>query len=326
MTAPAAAPPASAATRAAGRLVRAALAGLALASVAGWLAPLGWPFELFVHFRLQLAAAAVLLVPLLLWAGSRTGALLAVVFAAVHWMPGARGLVAAPPVPACAGAPFEIVAANVKYTNRNPAPLLAWLARGDADVVVLEEVTPSWSEPLARIPAFPHVRILPRDDPYGMALLSRWPFEEVGTVDLAGDGMPSIRAVVRVRGEAVQVLGVHTRWPVLPNLAGLRDRALDAVAARVRSASEPTVVVGDLNLTADSPVFVRLLATSGLHDAFAGRGWQPTWRAGFWPLALRIDHVLASPTLCVEQAEVGPDIGSDHRPVAARLRLPRARG
>ena len=34
-----------------------------------------------------------------------------------------------------------------------------------------------------------------------------------------------------------------------------------------------------------------------------------------------IDHVLVTPELCVERVEVGPSIGSDHRPVIARLRL-----
>jgi endonuclease/exonuclease/phosphatase (EEP) superfamily protein YafD len=43
--------------------------------------------------------------------------------------------------------------------------------------------------------------------------------------------------------------------------------------------------------------------------------------AGFWPLALRIDHVLVTPDLCVESVEVGSSIGSDHRPVIARLRF-----
>ncbi len=76
-------------------LTRLALAGLALASVAAWLAPLGWPFELFVHFRLQLAVAAVLLVPLLWLVQSRVGALLAAAIAALHGLPEAHGLRAA---------------------------------------------------------------------------------------------------------------------------------------------------------------------------------------------------------------------------------------
>jgi endonuclease/exonuclease/phosphatase (EEP) superfamily protein YafD len=55
----------------------------------------------------------------------------------------------------------------------------------------------------------------------------------------------------------------------------------------------------------------------------AGLGWRPTWQAGFWPLALRIDHILVSPELCVSNATVGPAFGSDHRPVVAQLHLAR---
>ena len=80
-------------------------------------------------------------------------------------------------------------------------------------------------------------------------------------------------------------------------------------------------LLGDLNLTPYSPPFHRLLADGRLRDAMQGRGWQPTWRASFWPLALRIDHVLVSSGVCVEEATVGPAVGSDHRPVLARLRL-----
>jgi endonuclease/exonuclease/phosphatase (EEP) superfamily protein YafD len=53
----------------------------------------------------------------------------------------------------------------------------------------------------------------------------------------------------------------------------------------------------------------------------AGQAWQPTWEADFWPLALPIDHVLVPSTSCVTYTEVGPDVGSDHRPVRVTLRL-----
>jgi endonuclease/exonuclease/phosphatase family metal-dependent hydrolase len=83
-------------------------------------------------------------------------------------------------------------------------------------------------------------------------------------------------------------------------------------------------VVGDFNLSPDSPAFGRLLGQSGLRDALAGPRWQPTWLTGFWPLALRIDHILLSNGVCVEGSSVAESIGSDHRPVTARLRLPAA--
>jgi endonuclease/exonuclease/phosphatase (EEP) superfamily protein YafD len=106
-----------------------------------------------------------------------------------------------------------------------------------------------------------------------------------------------------------------------PGLVRARDGALDRAADVLRAGGGAAVALGDLNLTPYSPVFPRFLAAAGLRDALDGVRWQPTWQAGFWPLALRIDHVLVSPGLCVEHAEVGAPIGSDHRPVIARLRF-----
>jgi endonuclease/exonuclease/phosphatase family metal-dependent hydrolase len=169
------------------------------------------------------------------------------------------------------------------------------------------------------------VHVVPRSDPYGIALMSRWPLESVAPLDLAGDGIPSLEAVVRVHDQRVHVLGLHTRWPITPRLAQLRDRALEHAAQRAHASAMPTVAAGDLNLSPDSPGYARLLQQSGLRDVLAGQGWHPTWMAGFWPLALRIDHQLASPSLCIDQAQVGPEIGSDHRPLIARYRLPAAK-
>ncbi|HEX7373705.1 MAG TPA: endonuclease/exonuclease/phosphatase family protein [Steroidobacteraceae bacterium] len=307
------------------RWILVALGAVCAASVAAWLARFGWPFELFSHFRPQLAVAAALLVPALLLVRARRAALLAVVVSALQFAAGAHGLGAAESAPACSGEPLVVVTANVEFTNHETGRLLEWLAAQQPDVVVLQEVTPEWAAALAQLAEFPYVRLVPRRDPYGLALLSRWPFDSIAPVDLAGDGIPSFEAVVRVRDQSVHVLGLHTRWPITPALARSRDRALDNAARLARASALPTLAVGDLNLTPDSPAYARLLQQSGLRDVLAGQGWQPTWMAGFWPLALRIDHQLASPALCVEHAQVGPDIGSDHRPLIARYRLPATR-
>jgi len=300
-----------------------ALAGVCVASVAAWLAPFGWPFELFSHFRPQLAVAATLLAPALLLVHSPRAALLSAALAVAHFAPGAQRLLADEPAPACGGPALVVVTANVEFNNRDRRQFLAWLAAHPADIVVVQEVTAAWARELSSLADYPHRRIITREDPYGIAVLSRWPFESLEPLDLAGDGMPSLEGIAIVRGERIHVLGVHTRYPILPQLAHARDRALFRVAALARAQAVPTVVAGDLNLGPDSPAFARLLDDSRLSDAFAGRGWHPTWMAGFWPLALRIDYQLVSAALCVEHAEVGPDIGSDHRPVIARLRMPK---
>ena len=77
----------------------------------------------------------------------------------------------------------------------------------------------------------------------------------------------------------------------------------------------PTVIVGDFNLTDDSAIYRRYW--SRYRDAFAtaGLGWgytKFTRRIG-----VRIDHVLAGPGWQFRNCWVGPDVGSDHRPVLA---------
>jgi len=298
----------------------AAFATVVGSSVLALFAPLGWPFELFAHFRPQYAAAALLVALLFVWQGRSAFAGAALVVAVWHGLPVAQRALATP-ASACQGPAFTVATANLQYTNDNTAPFLDWLGERQPDLVVLQEVTAGWVEALGMLPQYPHRYLRPREDPYGIGVLSRWPLESVNSADLAGDGLPSLTGIAEIGGQRVGFLGLHARWPVLPHLARARDLALGRAAAQVRAGSLPTVVLGDLNLSPDAPAFGRLLRDGGLRDVISGPDWRPTWQAGFWPLALRIDHVLVTGELCVERAEVGAAIGSDHRPVSARLRL-----
>lgn len=300
----------------------AALAGLALATALALAAPLGWPFELFAHFRAQYAVAAPLLAVILFALDRRNMAMIALVIAAFHALPAMQKSVADEPVGACRGPVLTVVTANLQYSNRDTEAFLRWIDANPADLVVLQEVTSGWHDALQSIGGYPHREFLVREDPYGLAVLSRWPLDAVAWQDFAGDGLPSVSGSVAVAGRPLRFLGLHTHWPVLPDLARQRDQSLDRAAAFIRSEEGPAVALGDLNLTAYSPVYGRFLESAGLDDVMQGAHWRPTWMAGFWPVALRIDHVLATPGVCAEHAEVGPAIGSDHRPVLARLRLP----
>jgi endonuclease/exonuclease/phosphatase (EEP) superfamily protein YafD len=296
------------------------LGGVALATFLSLLAPLGWPFELFSHFRVQYAAAALLLSVLLAWRRAAVPSVLALALGGWHVLPGLAASPGAVASQACAGPVFTVATVNVQFSNERRDAFRAWLATQPADFLVIQEVTAAWAAELEAQAAYPHRHILSREDPYGLALLSRWPMESVTLVDLAGDGLPSLAGSVDAGGQRIRFLALHTHWPITPALAAARDEALQGASALAIAADLPVVLLGDLNLTPDSPAFDRLLDEAGLQDVMRDRGWRPTWLAGFWPLALRIDHVLVSPSLCVERAEVGPPIGSDHRPVVAALR------
>jgi endonuclease/exonuclease/phosphatase (EEP) superfamily protein YafD len=309
------------ARRAASRLLLVFPAALFAATALSLAAPLGWPFELFVHFRVQYAALGLALGIMLFAARRPKTSLLVILLSAFNALPVLRGAQADPPPAGCAGAEFTVVSANVQYGNGDRRRFVEWLAKHPADLVVVQEVTAAWARDLDRLPGYPYRRLLAREDPYGIGVLSRWPLDAVGPMDYAGDGLPSIAGRVALAGRSLRFLGLHTHWPITPGLARVRDRSLDVAARSIVAGTGQAVVLGDLNATPYSPAYSSFLQASGLRDAAQGSRWQPTWMAGFWPLALRIDHVFVSPGLCVLRAEVGPAIGSDHRPVVARLRF-----
>lgn len=302
----------------------AALAAILLATAASALAALGWPFELFAHFRWQLLVATALVLPLSLPWTSRRMALVALGALALQCATLFASAGALPPtVLGCGPDTFRIASINLWYRGTDSDRVVAWLRANPADVVVLQELTPQWEQALDELRAdYPQRLMAARNDPYGIGVLSRVPLEQARLTDFAGDGMPSIVAVANAGGRRVQVIGLHTRWPVTPALQRSRDDALHAAALAARASALPTVLAGDLNLTPYAPLFPRLIAESGLRDAFADRRWRPTWQAGFWPLALPLDHVLMPSDACVIATRIGADVGSDHRPVHVIWRWP----
>lgn len=304
--------------------MRILLVGLAAASLAVAFAPLGWPFELFAHFRWQLAAAGLAL--LIASVGLRRPwmiglALLSVALQAVPLLLVQRSHATAAPPADCSGPEITVATVNLQFDNAEHDRAIEWLQRNPADIVLLQEVTQAWADAFAQVDLpYPYASVATREDPYGIALLSRWPIADVQAADFAADGLPSVVGIVLVRKTALQVVGLHTHWPLLPGLSRSRDRVLERAASKVAASQADSVLLGDLNLTPYAPAFARLLEQSGLRDAFGDRLWRPTWRAGLWPLALPIDHVLVPASSCVIKAEIGPSIGSDHRPVLVTLR------
>jgi endonuclease/exonuclease/phosphatase (EEP) superfamily protein YafD len=99
-----------------------------------------------------------------------------------------------------------------------------------------------------------------------------------------------------------------------------RWRQMLAVAQALRQTSgAPLIVGGDFNTPADSPL-MDLLRMAGLRPAFEEAGWGYGYTRP--ALGIGLDQVLASPDCTVTRCRVGPDLGSDHRPVIAEVALP----
>lgn len=321
------------------RIATAAAVALLAATVAGWAgavlpagSTLGWLCDLTMHFRaygLALALAATVLSlrrgPLAARVACGAAVLVTLADLLPSWSPGPEPARDAAWAAADDGvAPFTVVSLNVLSTNREKARSLAYLRGMEADLVVLVEIDHAWAAALAGLAAdYPHAHLEPRDSFEGLAVLSRWPLRDTTIVDFGTQGTPSIVTVVDSPAGAIDVIATHPRPPLTPAFDRELRAHLRAVGHRAATAAGPCLVIGDLNSTPWSAAFQGLLQAGGLRDSARGHGIQPTWNARLWAPRIPIDHILVSPDVAVVERRVGPDVGSDHLPIEARLRLPR---
>ena len=125
-------------------------------------------------------------------------------------------------------------------------------------------------------------------------------------------------ATLSVGQRRIDLLALHASVPTSPTWRLARDAMFEDIARFARRTRYPLIVAGDFNATPWNRPMRRLVRESPLRHAPGF--WQPTWTAHVpvW-LGIPIDHVLAATDCRVVDRRVGPDIGSDHRPVVATV-------
>lgn len=217
-------------------------------------------------------------------------------------------------------ADFRLVQMNVLATNASYDKVVAFLRETNADVVVLQEVTPAWMtalDPLKDL--YPYRVAEAKPGTFGIALLSRHPFRDSGIAYLGQDVVPSAVARLDLKGRDVTVVGVHPPSPIRADWRPVRDAVFRGIAARLAEVPGETVLAGDLNATPWSSPFRALVRAAGLRDTTAGFGFQPTWPALVPLLGIPIDHCLVSPGLHAVHRRVAGFTGSDHYPLVVDL-------
>ncbi|WSD65644.1 endonuclease/exonuclease/phosphatase family protein [Actinacidiphila glaucinigra] len=264
-----------------------------------WLG-LGVPVVLCVALlRRSGVALCALLVPSAAW------------FAVFGWLPDPQG-----------GSAYDLVAVqhNVSDVNADPRGTARQLAAADGDLIALQELAPSL------LPEFGAVldASYPHHVSFGtVGLWSRYPLADerrigIRPTDLGEDWDRGFRATARTPQGDVAVYVAH-----LPSLrlgrAGFgsarRDESAALLGAEIAAEPlDPVILLGDLNGTLDDRGLAPLTSRLGVPE----RGLAFSWPERF-PLA-RIDQVLAR-SATVSDVRTLPATGSDHLPVAARIRF-----
>jgi endonuclease/exonuclease/phosphatase (EEP) superfamily protein YafD len=271
----------------------------------------------------QAAAAAGLLALLLRHRGpANTAAASAATLAA---------LVAPRAIPrrtAARGPVLRLLTANLHQGDAAGPALVTLARRLRADVLLAQELTDD-GEARLRDAGIDGLLPYALSDVYGYryrgsAIYARYPLDAGLPVGPGYASQPSARLTLPA-GRHVQLVCVHPHPPYPPWSAAAVPRWRRELAALPSPGSDPVILAGDFNATADHARF-RALLRLGYRDAAsqAGRGLTPTWgpRLGRRPDVLTFDHVLAGPRCAVLRVSVHALARSDHRALFAELRLP----
>ncbi|MEL7166331.1 MAG: endonuclease/exonuclease/phosphatase family protein [Pseudomonadota bacterium] len=206
------------------------------------------------------------------------------------------------------GDDLRVYTKNLRHDVPAPATLAEDIMASRADVVLLQEISPTTAPLLATLSdAFPHQHICRwTDDRFGIAVLSRSPFAADGTCSAQ---RALAAAQIDVAGTPVWLVSVHLPWPWPSNSA-----ANDAAASTLIDTLDGAIIAaGDFNVLPWSGRLRRIRAATATR--LAGP-MQISYRAG--ALRAPIDHVLAPGGGALTRR---PLFGSDHFGLLADLSL-----
>jgi endonuclease/exonuclease/phosphatase (EEP) superfamily protein YafD len=206
--------------------------------------------------------------------------------------------------PAPVSPALRVYAKNLWAGNRDTGSLVADILASGADIVLLQEVSDTNRDVLARLAvSHPHQHLCRYSGWSGIALASRWPLEDRRCTPA--------RAAAAARVAApfgpVWAVSVHLPWPWPYEQAERAEQVSDLVAGLAGE----IVIGGDFNMTPWGHAPARIAVAAG------ARRLGPliaTFRLNGYPLAL--DHILTTGT---GRVEARPRLGSDHLGVLAAV-------
>lgn len=229
--------------------------------------------------------------------------------------------------PAAQGESLCVMSANVLRGNRHVDEVLAQVRAVDPDVLFIQEYSPHWRSSISDElrERYPYRLEADREDNFGVAAFSRKPMLRSEVVFLGAGRRPCLRCEFELNKQNVAFYNVHVVPPTGFGWSIEQRRAYADLLERVKSERIPVILAGDFNATTDSCVDARLreLGFLNAHE-LAGKGRGATWPelTIFAKLpGIRLDHVYLDRHLTATESVIGPRIGSDHRPIYARIQF-----
>ncbi|MDJ0614058.1 MAG: endonuclease/exonuclease/phosphatase family protein [Rhizobiaceae bacterium] len=216
---------------------------------------------------------------------------------------------------------YSLLHLNLLWNHDDPAPVVEWLDKQNADILSLSELSHVWE---------PHIVGLHRKWPFifhcpeygkrgGVRIYSKWPMRS--DHDYCGVyGTLGITSVVAPSGETLEVASLHLRWP----WPASGPAQLETFVPKLKNLSDDFLIAGDFNATPWSNTVQRFATLGNLKTVLGiGPSWLfrelPSWLTRF--IGLPIDHIMHKGRVHVLSAERMEHVGSDHFPILVRFQI-----
>ncbi len=154
---------------------------------------------------------------------------------------------------------------------------------------------------------------------YGLALYSQIPLQLKPSGLMSLNNGTSLLAEIQWKNQPISLLLTHPSVPLSPEALSRQKEQFSVLAKERSQLQENLILFGDFNSTTWQPHVQDLLRQSGLKDSMLGFGVQPSWMTKEPWVTVPIDHILVSQRFSVLKRFIGPEVGSDHRPVIVSL-------
>ncbi|MFI7315395.1 endonuclease/exonuclease/phosphatase family protein [Streptomyces venezuelae] len=244
-------------------------------------------------------------------------ALIALLLPVIIWVDSFGGLITGK---SGTGGDLTVATHNVNADNADPTGTAKDVAASGADILALEELTPSavpvYEKALAGTYKYHAVKGT-------VGLWSKYPLSDTRPVDIKLGWVRAMRTTVTTPKGEVAVHVAH-----LPSVrvkldagftANQRDNSADALGEAIADEKIGKVVLlGDLNGTMNDRALNAVTSQLRSTQGAAGDGFGFSWPASF-PMA-RIDQIMVKGVEPVSSWTL-PETSSDHLPIAARVDL-----
>ena len=210
----------------------------------------------------------------------------------------------------------SVLAGNVFQDNEKYHLFKEEVNRYDPDLVLTMESDKKWEEGLSEIETeYPHSVKIPLDNYYGMHLYSKVKLKNVEVNYHIEEGVPSIFFEYTLSNDRDIFFACLHPAPPSPTeneTSKERDAELMIVGKKLRKLNKPVVICGDMNDVVWSRTTRLFKKMTAMIDPRIGRGFFPTYHAGYWLMRFPLDHLFHTKDLFVKTIIRTKNFGSDH--------------